>query len=236
MRVLQLPDLEDLLNDKATPYPYNKSFEEAYNDPLVSLHTSGSTGRGWTIWMCLWKNQLRSSRFTEAKEVHYGICYSHRQQLSQTFSCQGCSNGRGPLSQRFSLERCTVFPCKFSFAVNYRVSSTVYARQITKFARSLKSTPERSRATQNSNPSWLGLAILIDLTFTHFVKWLQSLTDWIRTGRSDSCQRGQRYICPAKGCSGTPWTSFKCGGCYCTDQVDRCYSRSSCAIHAGWDW
>lgn len=28
-----------------TPYPYGKTFEEARNDPIIVLHSSGSTGK-----------------------------------------------------------------------------------------------------------------------------------------------------------------------------------------------
>lgn len=45
MRLLQLPKLEELLNSRALHYPYKKTFHEGYRDPLVSLHTSGTTGK-----------------------------------------------------------------------------------------------------------------------------------------------------------------------------------------------
>lgn len=45
MRVLQLPTLKGLLSGRALHYPYKKTFEEARHDPLVMLHTSGSTGK-----------------------------------------------------------------------------------------------------------------------------------------------------------------------------------------------
>lgn len=45
MRVLQFPNLDKILNGRALYYPYKKTFEEAYRDPLVSIHTSGSTGK-----------------------------------------------------------------------------------------------------------------------------------------------------------------------------------------------
>ena len=45
MRTLEIPSLDEFLTTEVTPYPYNKSFEEARKDPLVALHTSGSTGR-----------------------------------------------------------------------------------------------------------------------------------------------------------------------------------------------
>ena len=41
----QVPELDELLNEEPVPaYPYNKTFEEARQEPLVVLHTSGSTG------------------------------------------------------------------------------------------------------------------------------------------------------------------------------------------------
>ena len=40
-----IPDLEDILNSPPVKhYPYNKTYEEAVNDPYIILHTSGSTG------------------------------------------------------------------------------------------------------------------------------------------------------------------------------------------------
>ena len=45
MRTVPIPGLEDILNDTTTDsYPYTKSFEDAEGDPLLILHTSGSTG------------------------------------------------------------------------------------------------------------------------------------------------------------------------------------------------
>ncbi|KAK7227975.1 hypothetical protein V2G26_000145 [Clonostachys chloroleuca] len=45
MKVLQLPLLNDLLDaDSTDPFPYEKTFAEAKNDPFCYLHTSGSTG------------------------------------------------------------------------------------------------------------------------------------------------------------------------------------------------
>jgi len=45
MKLLDLPLLEDLLDAEITaPFPYNKKFKEAINDPFCYLHTSGSTG------------------------------------------------------------------------------------------------------------------------------------------------------------------------------------------------
>ena len=39
-----VPSLQVMLDSKPEPYPYVKSFEEARQDPIVVLHSSGSTG------------------------------------------------------------------------------------------------------------------------------------------------------------------------------------------------
>ncbi|KAG4438803.1 hypothetical protein IFR05_005694 [Cadophora sp. M221] len=45
MKELQIPALTELLSASDTPlYPYNAVYEEAKNDPIFILHTSGSTG------------------------------------------------------------------------------------------------------------------------------------------------------------------------------------------------
>lgn len=61
MRVLQFPALEELLSGQALQYPYRKTFEEAYHDPLVSIHTSGTTGK--------WDNPNPSSSVLTAELV-----------------------------------------------------------------------------------------------------------------------------------------------------------------------
>ena len=45
MRTLRLPSLEELFSGRSLYYEYKKSFQEAYKNPFVVLHTSGSTGR-----------------------------------------------------------------------------------------------------------------------------------------------------------------------------------------------
>ena len=45
MTVLDLPELDELLDAEATePFPYNKAFDEAIQEPFCILHTSGTTG------------------------------------------------------------------------------------------------------------------------------------------------------------------------------------------------
>lgn len=44
-RHIVIGSLTDLLSESdVAPYPYGKAFEEAHNDPLLVIHTSGSTG------------------------------------------------------------------------------------------------------------------------------------------------------------------------------------------------
>lgn len=48
MEKLQIPTLENLLDGRNTPqYAYDKTFDQAKNDPVFVLHTSGSTGTGY---------------------------------------------------------------------------------------------------------------------------------------------------------------------------------------------
>jgi acyl-coenzyme A synthetase/AMP-(fatty) acid ligase len=44
IEVLEIPTVEELLNKSYPPYAYTKSFEDARKEPLVVLHTSGTTG------------------------------------------------------------------------------------------------------------------------------------------------------------------------------------------------
>jgi long-subunit acyl-CoA synthetase (AMP-forming) len=45
MKVLELPGVDELLDAESTkPFIYDKTFDEAVNDPFCILHTSGTTG------------------------------------------------------------------------------------------------------------------------------------------------------------------------------------------------
>ena len=44
MRVHQIPSLEELFDQDHPHYPFNKTFEQARSEPLIVLHTSGTTG------------------------------------------------------------------------------------------------------------------------------------------------------------------------------------------------
>lgn len=49
IRIIQVPGLAELLAGDYQHYPYAKSYEEAKHEPLVALHTSGSTGKSTCI-------------------------------------------------------------------------------------------------------------------------------------------------------------------------------------------
>jgi acyl-coenzyme A synthetase/AMP-(fatty) acid ligase len=46
LKVVVVPDRDSwLFAEAAPPYRYDKSFDEAENDPFIVVHTSGTTGR-----------------------------------------------------------------------------------------------------------------------------------------------------------------------------------------------
>jgi len=44
LKVYEIPDLEDLLYQEYAPFYFEKTFDHARSEPLVVLHTSGTTG------------------------------------------------------------------------------------------------------------------------------------------------------------------------------------------------
>lgn len=44
LQAFEAPSLDDMLASSSPPYPYNKKWEEAYKDPIIIAHSSGSTG------------------------------------------------------------------------------------------------------------------------------------------------------------------------------------------------
>ena len=40
-----VPSFDEMLNSTVEHYPYDKEFSEAKDDPVVVLHSSGSTGK-----------------------------------------------------------------------------------------------------------------------------------------------------------------------------------------------
>jgi acyl-coenzyme A synthetase/AMP-(fatty) acid ligase len=64
MRVYQIPELKDLLDQDYTHYPYEKTFDEARSEPLVALHTSGTTGLPKpVIWTHDWASSFAEERY-----------------------------------------------------------------------------------------------------------------------------------------------------------------------------
>ena len=46
IKTFNIPSLSQLLAEDEVPsYPFTKTFDEAKNDPVLVLHTSGSTGQ-----------------------------------------------------------------------------------------------------------------------------------------------------------------------------------------------
>ncbi|TEY43707.1 hypothetical protein BOTCAL_0362g00110 [Botryotinia calthae] len=56
LQTLEIPTIENLLTAPTKHYPYNKSFDDVCDEPLVVMHTSGSTGFpkpiSWTHGFC----------------------------------------------------------------------------------------------------------------------------------------------------------------------------------------
>ena len=56
MKVLNIAEVDDILQPEAVPdYAYNKTFDEASQEPFCVLHTSGSTGNPKPIF---WKHSM----------------------------------------------------------------------------------------------------------------------------------------------------------------------------------
>lgn len=41
----EIPSFEEMLESRPEPHPFTKSFADAQDDPIVVLHSSGSTGQ-----------------------------------------------------------------------------------------------------------------------------------------------------------------------------------------------
>lgn len=51
VRHIVVPKIEDWIDgEQVALYPYQKSFDEARNEPFVVVHTSGSTGKSLSIY------------------------------------------------------------------------------------------------------------------------------------------------------------------------------------------
>lgn len=64
MRVYQIPEVHDLIDQDHAHYPYEKKFEEARSEPLIVLHTSGTTGFPKpVIWTHDWAASFAEERY-----------------------------------------------------------------------------------------------------------------------------------------------------------------------------
>ncbi|KAF2190026.1 acetyl-CoA synthetase-like protein [Zopfia rhizophila CBS 207.26] len=64
-----IPELNELLDVEYPHYPYDKSFEEARGEPLIALHTSGSTGFPKpVVWTHDWANSYGEELYLEPPE------------------------------------------------------------------------------------------------------------------------------------------------------------------------
>ncbi|KAH7062833.1 hypothetical protein BKA63DRAFT_186920 [Paraphoma chrysanthemicola] len=72
MHKLQIPSLEDLLDADTQPYPFHKTFQQHKHEPLVALHTSGTTGFPKPIlWTHDWaRSFLQSCSLPDPSEHH----------------------------------------------------------------------------------------------------------------------------------------------------------------------
>lgn len=89
MRVHHIPEAEELLGEIHPHFPYEKSFEQARGEPLVVLHTSGTTGLPKPV---IWTHDWAAS-FAEqlAKEPPAGYENVHRMMLgTRCFSLMPC--------------------------------------------------------------------------------------------------------------------------------------------------
>ncbi|KAJ4363131.1 hypothetical protein N0V83_010251 [Neocucurbitaria cava] len=64
MKSFQIPSLEGLLSAQPDPYQYTKAFETSKHEPLIALHTSGTTGFPKPIiWTHDWANSVAESTY-----------------------------------------------------------------------------------------------------------------------------------------------------------------------------
>ncbi|RYO73516.1 hypothetical protein AA0113_g151 [Alternaria arborescens] len=83
MKTLQIPGVEQLLKSAAEPYPYKKTFQEHSKEPLICLHTSGTTGFPKPIlWTHEWANSAGRSMNLDAPpgyDLQEELLYSRKE-------------------------------------------------------------------------------------------------------------------------------------------------------------
>ncbi|KAL1800694.1 hypothetical protein ACET3X_001036 [Alternaria dauci] len=92
MKRLQIPSVEQLLKSTAQPYPYKKTFQEHSKEPLVCLHTSGTTGFPKPIlWNHEWANSMGRQMNIEAPpgyDVEHQLLYPSADGRGRRALCQ----------------------------------------------------------------------------------------------------------------------------------------------------
>ena len=74
----QIPSLAELLEKDYPQFPYMKTFEEARSDPLVVVHTSGSTGPPKpVIWTHDWAAAFVQRNQAYPPDGHSSIDYAY---------------------------------------------------------------------------------------------------------------------------------------------------------------
>lgn len=77
-----IPSFQEMLDSNPEPYPYEKSFDEAKDDPIVVLHSSGSTGKISGFIIDYLSLETKSNfRFTQTNNVDSRL-YSRTRQRS----------------------------------------------------------------------------------------------------------------------------------------------------------
>lgn len=77
----EIPSLADLLDEEYPHYPYDKTFDKARSEPLVMVHTSGTTGIPKPLiyshdWLASWNEQCQASPpegYTSLESVCHGV-------------------------------------------------------------------------------------------------------------------------------------------------------------------
>lgn len=77
----EIPSLASLLHEEYPHYPFDKTFENAKWEPLVVVHTSGTTGIPKPLiynhdWLASWNEQCQSSPpegYTSLESVCHGV-------------------------------------------------------------------------------------------------------------------------------------------------------------------
>lgn len=107
MSTFEVLELEELLTQRYPLHEYSKTFEEAKLEPLVVLHTSGTTGTPKpVIWTHEWADSFGAERYLEPPEG---------------FECMDrCLKGSRIFSLLPPFHVCLPLPCTRPFRQDYK--------------------------------------------------------------------------------------------------------------------